>query len=123
MRPCEVCEERFAGNRFINSSTCRYCVLQSLGTDTIERIEKLENENKRLRNVATEYIEQMRRMKTEHAEQLKKFDKQSKLFEGAMTKIAALEDFIAENIGRASGAAVADATAISPERPTATADD
>ena len=149
MRLCEVCGVKFAGNHFIDSSECRYCTLQSLGTEIVARLEKLETEKAELLQKAkTEYTERLR-VETEHAELLRKLeaeqaerlkmeteyterlgkvenslkemtDKFERKIKDSENKIAVLEEFIASNVGCASGAVVTDAAAAetSLEQPT-----
>ena len=119
MKLCEVCEAKFAGNHFINSSVCRYCILKSLGTNLVERLEKVETVNAELlRKLETEHAERVR-VETECTERLgkaenllkemtEKFGEKSKDFEN---KIRVLEEFLTANVACASGTDVTNAAA------------
>ena len=74
MKLCEICEVKFAGNHFINSSVCRYCLLkEAFGTQIVERVDKAETKcAERLGKMETECAERLGKMETECAERLGK---------------------------------------------------
>ena len=144
-----MCEEKYAGNHFINSSVCRYCSLQSFGTGIVERLEKVETENAKLmRKLETEHAERLRKeiehaedlrkVETEHAERLRKVKKEyaerlgkaenslkemTEKSKGLENELTVVKEFVAANVACASGAVVTDATvATSPTPSTATVD-
>ena len=113
-----MCEVKFAGNHFINSSVCRYCSLQSRGAEIVERLEKVETENAELRRV-------VETKEVEHAELLRKFEEcaerlgktESSLKEmtekskGFENRLAVVNEFVAANVACAPGAVVTDPSA------------
>ena len=129
MKLCETCEVKFAGNHFINSSVCRYCLLKAFGTQLVERLEKAEAEcSERLTKMETDCAERLGKMETslkELTEKLEKKDKDlnklstdleaskkeventKKDLEDAKTKLASLQEFTTANVGCTTGPVVA----------------